>query len=68
MKGKGKGLAVMILEKAKGKDAEGSMDDDREKAKEDLASRASQAMKDGDGVALLSVIRDMQMVEAEDDD
>jgi len=24
MKGKGKGLAVMILEKAKGKDAEGS--------------------------------------------
>ena len=30
MKGKGNGVALMILEKAKGKDAEGSMDDDRE--------------------------------------
>jgi|TARA_R100000482_G_scaffold124545_1_gene77750 hypothetical protein len=65
MKGKGNGVALMILEKAKGKDAEGSMDDDREKAREDLAKRASEAMKSGDGAALLEVIGDMHAVEAE---
>jgi hypothetical protein len=65
MKGKGKGLAVMILEKAKGKDAEGSPEDDYSMAKEDLAARASEAMKNGDGVALLEVISDMQAVEAD---
>tara|TARA_R100001509_G_C4796293_1_gene191528 strand:- start:72 stop:269 length:198 start_codon:yes stop_codon:yes gene_type:complete len=65
MKGKGNGVALMILEKAKGKDAEGSMDDDREKAREDLAARASEAMKKGDGAALLSVIGDMNAIGAE---
>ncbi len=58
MKGKGKGLAVMILEKAKGKDAEGSSDDDYGKAKEDAGKRMAMAIKEEDGSAFVDALDD----------
>ena len=58
MKGKGKGLAVMILEKAKGKDAEGSSDDDYGKAKEDVGRRMATAIKEDDGNAFVEALDD----------
>ena len=58
MKGKGKGLAVMSLEKAKGKDAEGSSDDDYGKAKEDAGRRMATAIKQDDGAAFVDALDD----------
>ena len=57
MKGKGKSLAVMILEKAKGKEAEGS-DDDYGKAKEDVGRRMAMAIKEEDGNAFVEALDD----------
>lgn len=58
MKGKGKGLAVMILEKAKGKDADGSSGDDYGKAKEDAGKRMATAIKEDDGAAFVEALDD----------
>ena len=58
MKGKGKSLAVMILEKAKGKEAEGSSDDDYGKAKEDAGRRMATAIKEDDGAAFVDALDD----------
>jgi len=58
MKGKGKGLAVMILEKAKGKNADGSSDDDYGKAKEDAGRRMASAIKEDDGAAFVDALDD----------
>ncbi len=58
MKGKGKGLAVMILEKAKGKDTDGSSDDDYGKAKEDAGKRMATAIKEDDGAAFVEALDD----------
>ena len=57
MKGKGKSLAVMILEKAKGKEVEGS-DDDYSKAKEDVGRRMATAIKEDDGNAFVEALDD----------
>ena len=58
MKGKGKGLAVMILEKAEGKDAEVSEDEDYDKAMDDAGKRMIDAMKGDDGSALVEALND----------
>lgn len=58
MKGKGKSLAVMILEKAKGKEAEGSSEDDYNKAKEDVGRRMATAIKEEDGNAFVEALDD----------
>ena len=58
MKGKGKSLAVMILEKAKGKEAEGSSEDDYNKAKEDVGRRMATAIKEDDGNAFVEALDD----------
>ena len=48
----------MILEKAKGKDAEGSSDDDYGKAKEDAGRRMATAIKEDDGAAFVDALDD----------
>lgn len=63
MKGKGDSLAMILL-KAKEKSGP-SKEDDYAKAREDLANRATNAMKNSDGAELMAVIKDMAAIDAE---